>query len=230
MLMDGLQPIVVKAPVKGEWLTPNTPGSRIPSHGSNQLATRYAYDFIQVDWSKKGYPSYRVSFIHYLLLGASIRNYICWGQRVYAPCDGIVVAVRDGYKERKRTHLIPDLLRAMKYAHHFDPKLDDPQTIAGNYIIIQLEEHIYLALCHLKTNSIQVFLGQRVTEGMWIGEVGHSGNSFGPHLHIQMMDHYDFTIAKGLPCCFDRYEVCRDGNWELVENEIPTDKDRIRFR
>lgn len=229
MIIDGQQPVVIAMPVKGEWLTPNTPGSRIPSHGTNKLATRYAYDFIQVNWAKKGHPSYRVSFMHYILFGTSIRNYYCWGQRVYAPCDGIVIDVKDGYKERKRTHLLPDLFRAMKNARHFDPKLDDPQIVAGNYIILQFAEHMFVALCHLKTNSIQVAIGQRVTQGMWLGEVGHSGNSFGPHLHMQVMDHPDLTVAKAVPCCFERYEVYKYGEWKLVVNGIPSDKEHIRF-
>ncbi|MBP1762425.1 MAG: family metallopeptidase, partial [Firmicutes bacterium] len=43
-------PIIVEFPLRGEWLSPNTPGTKIPSHGTDQLGTRYAYDFIQVDW------------------------------------------------------------------------------------------------------------------------------------------------------------------------------------
>lgn len=59
-------PIIVGFPLRGEWLSPNTPGSKIPSHGTNQLGTRYAYDFIQVDWNRTGNPAYCVSLIQYL--------------------------------------------------------------------------------------------------------------------------------------------------------------------
>ena len=34
-------PIIVEFPLRGEWNSPNTPGSKIPSHGTNQLGTRY---------------------------------------------------------------------------------------------------------------------------------------------------------------------------------------------
>lgn len=61
-------PIIVDFPLRGEWYAPNTPGTKIPSHGTNKLGTRYAYDFIQVDWNRKGYPAYRVSLAQYLLL------------------------------------------------------------------------------------------------------------------------------------------------------------------
>ena len=92
-------PIIVEFPLRGEWNSPNTPGSKIPSHGTNQLGTRYAYDFIQVDWNSIGYPAYRVSFLQYLFSGVSLNDYYCWGQKVFAPCDGVVVVAEDGYEE-----------------------------------------------------------------------------------------------------------------------------------
>ena len=58
------KPILMRFPLIGEWNTPNTPGSRIPSHGTNALGTRYAYDFLQLNWKKRGHPCYSVS--HYL--------------------------------------------------------------------------------------------------------------------------------------------------------------------
>jgi hypothetical protein len=228
-MIDSREPIIVEFPLRGEWLSPNTPGTKIPSHGTNQLGTRYAYDFIQVDWERKGWPSYRGSLPKYLLFGIPIREYYCWGQEVYAPCDGIVVRAEDGYEERERTNLCSDMVNAYKNAHYFDPKKDDVQSVAGNFIIMECGENIYAALCHLQTGSIQVTAGQSVKKGEVIGRVGHSGNSFGPHLHFQLMDSSDITTAKGLPCAFEKYEVFQNGEWQEVINDIPTDKDRIRF-
>ncbi len=224
------EPIIVAFPLRGEWLSPNTPGTKIPSHGTNQLGTRYAYDFIQVDWERTGNPAYRVSLPQYLLFGVSLNEYYCWGQEVYAPCDGIVVQAEDGYEERARTNLFSDLSNAYKNAHYFDPAKDDVQSIAGNYIIIECGDSIYAALVHLQTGSIQVSVGQSVKKGDVIGRVGHSGNSFAPHLHIQLMDSCDITTANGLPCAFEQYEIFQDGKWEQVVNGIPTNKDRIRFQ
>ena len=89
-------PIIVGVPLKGEWLSPNTPGTKIPSHGTDQLGTTYAYDFIQVDWSRAGHPAYHVSFLQYLLFGVSLNEYYGYGQEVFAPCDGIVVQAENG--------------------------------------------------------------------------------------------------------------------------------------
>lgn len=224
------EPIIVELPLRGEWLSPNTPGTKIPSHGTNQLGTRYAYDFIQVDWERKGWPAYRVSLLQYLFLGVSLNEYYCWGQEVYAPCDGIVVKAEDNYEERARTNLFLDMSNAYKNAHYFDPEKDDVQSVAGNYIIIKYGDNVYAALCHLQTESIQVSGGQSVKKGEVIGRVGHSGNSFAPHLHFQLMDSSDIATANGLPCAFEQYEVLQEDEWKRVVNGIPTDKDRIRFQ
>lgn len=65
--------------------------------------------------------------------------------------------------------------------------------------------------------------------GEVIGRVGHSGNSFAPHLHFQLMDSRSVATANGLPCAFEEYELFKNNKWEKVTNGIPTNKDRIRF-
>lgn len=229
-MLEMNDPIIVEFPLRGEWLSPNTPGTKIPSHGTNQLGTRYAYDFIQVDWSRVGKPAYRVSPIQYLLSGVPLSEYYCWGQEVYSPCDGIVIAAEDGYIENKKTNLLLDMSNAYKNAHYFDPAKDDVQSIAGNYIIIQYSENVYAAICHLQAGSIQVSVGENIKTGNIVGRVGHSGNSFAPHLHFQLMDSNDIATANGIPCAFKKYEIFRNGKWEKVTNGIPTNKDRIRLQ
>jgi len=222
------KPIIVAFPLRGEWLSPNTPGTKIPSHGTNRFGTRFAYDFIQVDWKRMGRPAYRVSFLHYLLFGVPLKEYYCWGQNVYAPCEGIVLRAEDGFEERPRTHFLSDLVNAYKNAHYFDPEQDDVQLVAGNHIILQCGDNVYAALVHLQKGSIQVTPGQEIKKGDLLGRVGHSGNSFAPHLHFQLMDSSGISSANGLPCAFEKYEVFRNGGWKPVYNGIPTDKDRIR--
>ena len=156
-------------------------------------------------------------------------DYYCWGQEVYSPCDGIVVGAEDGYAENEKTNLLADMSNAYKNAHYFNPEKDDIQSVAGNYVIIKYSENVYAALCHLQTGSIQVSVGQMIKKGEVIGRVGHSGNSFAPHLHFQLMDSSDISVANGVPCAFEQYEIFRDNEWQIIENGIPTDKDRIRF-
>lgn len=218
----------MELPLRGEWMLPNTPGSKIPSHGTNKLGTRYAFDFIQVDWERPGLPAYRASLPRYLLFGLALEDYYCWGQEIYAPCDGTIVTAEDGYKERERTRLFSDMVNAYKNAA-FDPQKDDIKSVTGNYVIIEYSCKVYVGLCHLQTGSLQVSPGQKVYKGDLIGKVGHSGNSFMPHLHFQLMDSPDISTAHGLPCAFESYEVFKNGTWKNVENGIPTKTERIRF-
>lgn len=229
-MLEMCNPIIVQFPLRGEWLSPNTPGTKVPSHGTNQLGTRYAYDFIQVDWNRIGNPAYRVGLMQYLFSGVKLSDYYCWGQEVYSPCDGIVVVAEDGYAENAKTNLLGDMSNAYKNAHYFDPEKDDIQSVAGNYVIIKYSENVYAALCHLQAGSIHVSVGENVAKGDVIGKVGHSGNSFAPHLHFQLMDSCDIATANGIPCAFEEYEVFQNGNWKKVVDGIPTSADRIRFQ
>lgn len=207
-----MQPITMTLPLRGEWMAPNTPGSRVPSHGTDLFGARYAYDFVQVDWTRSGLPAYRGSLARYLFRGVAVEDYYCWDEPVYAPCDGLVVVAKDGWLERPRTNLRADV-----------------RMITGNYAIIQYAERVFAALCHLRMGSVAVAPGQRVNTGELLGRVGHSGNSYMPHLHFQLMDHLDIAVSHGLPCVFATYEVWRNGAWQCAENAMPRRKERIRF-
>lgn len=211
-------------------MAPNTPGKRIPSHGTDQLGERYAFDFLQVDWGRKGRPFYRTSSLHYLLLGVPLDGCYCWGQEVYAPCAGEIVKAVDGCRERQPVHLVRDLFAVLKNALTFDPEKDDLRSVVGNHIIMKCSDDVYAAFAHLQKGSIAVSPGQRVKKGDILGRVGHSGNSTAPHLHFQLMDRADMRTAKGIPCVFAQYEVFQDGQWKTVRESVPTDRDRIRFR
>jgi hypothetical protein len=230
---DGMKgfadPVIIEFPLRGEWLAPNTPGKKIPSHGTNQLGERYAFDFIQVDWARTGRPFYHSNMLQYLIFGIPLNKCYSWGQKVYAPCDGEIIKAEDGYKERTRVHLASDLYVALKNAYTFNPVKDNPRSVAGNYIIMKCSGHVYAAFAHLQTGSITVSAGQSVKKGDVLGKVGHSGNSTAPHLHFQLMDSSDLHAAKGIPCVFEQYELFQEDEWRTVYNSVPSDTDRIRF-
>ncbi|WP_183091307.1 M23 family metallopeptidase [Streptomyces radicis] len=59
---------------------------------------------------------------------------------------------------------------------------------AGSYgyrVIIELEDGTEVWYCHL--SSMSVSAGQEVTTGDTIGAVGSTGNSSGPHLHLEVL-------------------------------------------
>lgn len=50
-------PVIVDFPLRGEWVAPNTPARRVPSHGTDLTGERYAYDFFRTDERKGKYFS-----------------------------------------------------------------------------------------------------------------------------------------------------------------------------
>lgn len=222
-------PVIVEFPLRGEWMAPNTPGKKIPSHGTDQLGERYAFDFLQVDWARTGRPFYQTNLLQYLFFGVPLNKCYAWGQEVYAPCDGEIIKAEDSYKERQIVNLFSDLSVALKNANVFNPEKDDIQTVAGNYIIMKCSDHVYAAFAHLQKGSITVAVGKSVKKGDVLGKVGHSGNSTAPHLHFQLMNSSDLLSAKGIPCAFEQYELFQDGEWKTVYNSVPANTDRMRF-
>jgi murein DD-endopeptidase MepM/ murein hydrolase activator NlpD len=223
------QTMFVEFPLRGEWMAPNTPGTKVPSHGTNQFGERYAFDFLQVDWSRSGRPFYGVSPLKYFMHGVPLDGCYCWGKDVYAPFDGLVEVSKDGLKERPIVHIVTDLSYALRVTKSFDPERHGVQAVAGNYVILKKKDGLYAALVHLKCGSITVAAGQYIKKGDVLGKVGHSGNSTAPHLHFQLMDSIDLHSAKGIPCGFEKYEIFENNRWRTVLNGIPTNEMRFRF-
>lgn len=221
--------LIIGFPLRGEWIAPNTPGKMIPSHGTEQLGQRYAFDFLQVNRNKKGMHFFNASKLRYYLLGVPLNKCLCWGQEVFSPFDGQVIEVVDGYKERSIVHLISDLFVVVKNSLTFNPEKTRLETVLGNYIIMQYHQDVFALFAHLQKNSITVSDNQRVRKGEILGKVGHSGNSTAPHLHFQLMDKSRLLEAKGIPCVFEQYEVFKEGKWRSAHKDVPSEKDLIRL-
>jgi len=84
-------------------------------------------------------------------------------------------------------------------------------------------------MAHLRNGSVKVTEGRPVKTGDPVGEVGNSGNTTGPHLHVQLMKGGNPFTATGLPCRFKTYESYRHNEWETVTNGIPGRLERIRY-
>ena len=223
-----LTPVVVDLPLRGEWVAPNTPGRRVPSHGTDMLGQRYAYDFVRTGPGPQGKRFYRPSPLHYLVLGVRLQDCFGWGQPIYSATAGTVVQAEDGWPERNPVYLARDLAILLKHARTFDVKRStDLRPVSGNYIIVESSDG-YAVYAHAQTGSIKVAPGDQVSPGQPLANVGHSGNSTAPHLHFHLMDHPDPRKAQGILCCFREYEVYREGAWHRIQNGIPKDTDRIR--
>jgi murein DD-endopeptidase MepM/ murein hydrolase activator NlpD len=217
---------VVDLPLRGEWTAVHSPASRIPSHGTDMLGQRYAFDFIRLD-PQKGTRYHPAGGLRTLVLGVDTRGCFGWGEAVHAPLDGVVIAARDGLPERRRIHPVRELVLVVRTALTFRRTPEHLHRVLGNHVILRCGD-VYAGFAHLTTGSVAVEAGRSVLVGEVLGRVGHTGNSTAPHLHFQLMDDPDPLVAGGVPCAFRQYEVWRDGAWQRVENAIPRSTERIR--
>ena len=227
-------PIILDFPLKGEWVAPNTPGDKVPSHGTDALGQRFAYDFYRTKINSKQ-KFYDDSLFKYLTVGITIEKCYCYREKIYSPVDGIVVAAKDGIKEPKRLNPIINWIKVIRNSISvlfqsliISAKKINLHKYIGNYVIIKFNE-IYIFFAHICTGTICVKEGQSIKKGKLIGLVGHTGNSTAPHLHFHVMDSPDLLTAKGIPCVFKKYEVLTVGGWKLVEKGIPKSNQRIRL-
>ncbi len=119
--------------------------------------------------------------------------YNIYGVAVYAPCAGVVMRALDGL-----------------------PDMQVPQTdrdhMAGNHVLLRCADADVL-LGHLKPGSLKVAEGARVAAGEPLGQVGNSGNTGEPHLHIHAQQPGTLTAplsGNPLPVRFDNRFLVRN--------------------
>ena len=101
-----------------------------------------------------------------LRFGFDLEKYVIYGQEIYSPVDGTIIAVKDEFEDQI-------------------PPVTDIENLAGNYILIE-SQGAEILLAHLKKGSITVKQGDKVTINTLLGQVGNTGNTSEPHLHMHV--------------------------------------------
>lgn len=208
-------PVLLALPFTRRWVVQNSPARRVPSHGVDLLGQRYAIDFVGVD--DRGRTATRWDW-RSVLSTEPPERFLAFGRPILAPAAGQVVAIHDGEPDHVARRSQPALV---PYALGQAARLrQGTAAIAGNYVIVALRDpDAYVALVHLRSASIRVAVGDAVAAGQQVAECGNSGNSTQPHLHIQVMDSADLSVAQGVPMAFrDFRERARRGT-RFVERE-----------
>lgn len=126
----------------------------------------YAVDFFGLGWWGLRAQGWRPTDpAAYAIFGAELR----------APCAGLVVAAEGE---------MPD----------FEVPNEDTVNRLGNHVILRCGA-AEIVLAHMRQGSIRVAPGDRVAMGDPLGEVGNSGASTEPHLHI----HAQRPAPEGAP-------------------------------
>lgn len=121
-------------------------------------------------------------------------RYLTFAAPLTAPCDGTVARVVDGVPDNR----VPRMNR---------------EQMAGNYVAIDCGG-FFLILAHLRLGSVQVREGQQVAIGDALGQMGNSGNSSEPHLHI----HAQRGLPDGSPLGGEPLALTIDGRF-MVRND-----------
>jgi murein DD-endopeptidase MepM/ murein hydrolase activator NlpD len=129
--------------------------------------------------------------------------------------DGVVAAAHDGVADRTRVRAVPDMIAA---AFRGGWPFGEMASVAGNHVVVRCEAGDVL-LAHLRRGSVRVRAGARVTAGQVVGEVGNSGNSVAPHLHLQLSrPRGRVPWPRVLPFKVRAYEQWSGGRWTLMRD------------
>jgi len=220
--MATLANISIHPPLKGEWKFLRPPGHHL-----------YAFDFVQMDGKRK--LSHNSNKLRFYISRIASNRFFCWNKPVFAPIDGKVIRVGNGWKDHEYTNIWKTIQLWYNATYKFKPKEEngrlDIRPNAGNYVMIQAKEGYIVFLAHLRNQSILVTEGEQVRQGQAIGMLGNSGNSTMPHLHINLFDQMDNPFkAEVLPFVFSSYETLdSDGLWVEAKSSIPKAGMFVRF-
>jgi len=222
-------PLVIGSPLRGEgWMAANGPSNRAENEhrraintvdGRARIAQRFA-----IDWIKFG-PNGQ-------LWSGGVKknaNWFGYGAEIIAVADAVVASVNDTVPENNPdtdSRTVPITL----------------ETIAGDYVMLDLGNGRYAMYAHMQPSSIRVKAGDKVRRGQVLGLVGNSGNSDGPHLHFQICDANSPLGSEGLPFVFESFDKLGDGritdngaSWKPIGKaderrmEIPVENIVVRF-
>ena len=143
-------------------------------------------------------------------------NWYGYGQQIYAPGAGVVLATANDIPE----NWFEDA-QATTIGHPKLPAGKDPKDI-GNFVLIDHQDGEYSLLVHMKPGSVDVKPGDRVQPGQPVGRIGFAGDSIFPHLHYSLMDGPEVFKAWGLPAYFFHFRRVV-GTSSVEVNQGPVD-------
>lgn len=196
------RPVELSAPLTGpNWLDGNgccgMGAHRMalnPIDGELWAAERFAIDYVQLRPDGTLFSGDQ----------GKLESYPYFGADIHAAANGPVVAVVDGLPEQ-----VPGK----------SPTGLPLDQYAGNHVVQDLGNGNYALYAHLKTGTVNVKPGDRLSTGQVIGSLGNTGNSDAPHLHFHVMSSPDPLRSDGLPFVFTSFRL--DARVRSVEDLGP---------
>lgn len=197
MYLPPRNPVTIAMPFTGEWYVVS--GGRGPFVNDHWTTSsqRNALDIIQV----VNRSSHRDD-------SKQLTSYYAFGKPLLAPADGRITVLDDSR---------PDLAIGDSDRRH-------PE---GNYLVMDIGGGRYVMMGHIKHGSALVDVGDQVRLGQPLAQVGNSGNTSEPHLHVQVQNVGTFEDAdagiRTYPILFRNAVLVRGG-----EADAPADVDARR--
>ena len=168
--------VEIAEPFEGEWLV--LQGGESPLQNAHLAAynQRFALDLVRLDNGEIFSDDTGNAGVH------------SWEQQLVSPTDGAVVVAEDETEDSEGANLV-----------------SDPAEAAGNVIVLELDNGLFVVLAHLRHGTLQVSEGDRVWKGQPLARVGNSGNTTMPHLHLQVQTHRDLWDPdnRSVPFAFE---------------------------
>lgn len=191
--LDRFQPPVLGPPLKGRgWVAFNGCCLASGAHrsalqsvnGGLDNGQRFAIDWMRMDDSGR------------FVVGdqSVVKNWVDYGEPVFAVAAGVVVSVGDGLDDQPPGQLP-------------DPASFTLETVDGNHVVIEIGPGLFVFYAHLIKGSLKVRAGDRVEAGKELGRLGNSGNTSAPHLHLQVMNGPSPLGSTGLPCVYRSFTL-----------------------
>lgn len=120
-------------------------------------------------------------------------NYPDYGANVLAVADGTVVDTLNNLPDQTPGGL-PD-----------PGSFNSVEEVDGNHVVLDIGHGKFVFYAHLMKGSVVVHEGQHVRRGQTLAQLGNTGNTSAPHLHMHLMNGPSALASDGLPYAIDRF-------------------------
>ena len=161
--------VEIDSPLSGEWYVGHGGNAELVNYHHIAANQRDALDILKV----------RDNSTH-AGAGHNLDDYYAFGEPVLSPGDVVITAATSTLSDQPVGTV----------------DLDHPE---GNVLVVDIGTGKYVVLAHLRQNSLQVSVGDRVHTGQPIAQVGNSGNTDEPHLHLQIQNRPELDASQFNP-------------------------------
>jgi hypothetical protein len=189
-------PVTIASPLADEWYVGQGGHAELVNYHQVTSSQADALDIMQLVDGRTHRPG-----------STELSSYYIFGAAVLAPADGVVTYVIDGHPDQQ--------IGSADHVHQ-----------AGNQVVIDVGGERYVMMAHMHPGSIRVKVGDRVRAGQQIGQVGNSGNTSEPHIHIQAQAQP--MSVDDIPAIKDPGEFLRTAHtYPLVFRDVALTRDGV---